>query len=250
MSISVVIVDDELHARIYLRELLKLVFEDKIHVVAECSCVKDAVKAINKLNPSLVFLDIQMQDESGFELFSYFENRSFQVIFTTAHKNFAIEAIKISAFDYLLKPICSEELQQSVLKFESHIKNSEQNDNIKILLENLALRNNSDKRMIISTKKGFEVLFVNDIIYCKAEESYSSFVTKDKIISSSKPFKETCETLLEPTFIRVHKSFLVNVNYIKRFNTSAYTLDLTEGMCIPVSDKSFTKKKLIDAIST
>lgn len=249
MSINVIIVDDELPARQYLREVLKLVFLDKVNIVAECDCVKDAVKVINKFNPELVFLDIQMPDENGFELFNYFKDRSFEVVFTTAHKNFAIEAIKMSAFDYLLKPIGIDELKQSVLKFESRRANLNVNDHFKVLLENLSATAYNEKKVIISTKTGFEVIFVNEIVYCKSEDSYTSFIIKNKTILSSKPFKEICETLSEPTFIRVHKSFLVNVNYIKRFNTAEYALELLGGFNIPVSDKSFNKKKLIDAIS-
>lgn len=249
MSINVVIVDDELRAHTYLRELLNLLFPEKIKVVAECHSVKEAVISIKKLNPDLVFLDIQMPDESGFELFNYFENRYFEVIFTTAHKHFAIEAIKMSAFDYLLKPIGIGELKQSLMKFESNQTGLNLKNDLKILLENVALRNICDRKIIISTKAGFEVIFVKEIIYCKAAESYTSFVTKNKTIISSKPFKETCEALTEPTFLRVHKSFLVNVNYIKRFNTADYALELVDGLTIPVSDKSFNKKKLIDAIS-
>lgn len=105
-----------------------------------------------------------MPFENGFELFNYFKDRSFEVVFTTAHKNFAIEAIKISAFDYLLKPIGIDELKQSVIKFESRRVNLNVNDHFKVLLENLSATAYNEKKIIISTKTGFEVIFVNEIV--------------------------------------------------------------------------------------
>lgn len=249
MKISVLIVDDEVHARSFLRELLNLIYGDKIVILSECATVQEAVKAIVKYNPDVVFLDIQMPDQNGFELFNYISDRSFEVIFTTAHKNFALDAIKLSAFDYLLKPINMEELQASIARLEVKFQSEVTVNKFKVLLENLETTKSRDKKIIISTKTGFEVLFTNQIMYCKAEESYSHFFTEEKTILSSKAFKDICEVLSEPIFIRVHKSYLVNINFIKKFNTADYSLELMGGMKIPVSDKSFTKKKLIDAIS-
>lgn len=247
--LKVVIVDDESPARSYLSKLLELLYPEKFFIVDECDSVEKAVLSITKFCPDIVFLDIQMPRKNGFELFKYFKNIQFEVIFTTAHKNFAIEAIKMSAFDYLLKPINPEELQISLSRFESKIENNKDVNRFQLLLKNLENKINSDKKIVLSTKKGFEVISANSILYCKAEESYSKFFRIDDFILSSKSFKEACEILVEPTFIRIHKSYIVNVNFIKFFNTSEYMLELVNGVIIPVSDKSFTKKKLIDAIS-
>lgn len=249
MKISVLIVDDEAPARAFLRELLKLIYGDEVIVLSECASVQDAVKAIVKYHPDVVFLDIQMPDQNGFELFKYFSNHSFEVLFTTAHKNFAIDAIKLSAFDYLLKPINVEELKASLERLKLKLQSEGTVDKLKIFIDNLEATKNIEKKIVISTKTGFEVLLMNEIMYCKAEESYSRFYLAEKEILSSKGFKEICDILSEPLFIRVHKSYLVNVNFITRFHTAEYDLELMNGIKIPVSDKSFTKKKLIDTIT-
>lgn len=247
MQIKVLIVDDEFPARNYLSSLLTLLYPAKIVVVDECDSVKNAVVAIQKHNPDIVFLDIQMPGESGLELFNYFTTINFKVIFTTAFKDFALDAFKVSALDYLLKPLTVSDVRDAVNRYE---KNLDQTEEGKKALDFEHLNSNpTDKKLVISTKKGFEVLSFNEIIYCKAEESYTRFITNDGAIFASKTFRDSCANLLEPTFIRVHKSYIVNVNFIKSFNTAEYSLVLVNGETIPVSDKSFTKKRLMDAIA-
>lgn len=247
MYIKVLIVDDEFPARSYLSSLLKLLYPDKIRVVEECDSVKNAVIAIQKHRPDLVFLDIQMPEENGLELLNYFSKIDFKVIFTTAYKDFALDAIKVNALDYLLKPLTVSDVRDAVERFEKTSTAANSIETIAVS-ESQNLKS-SDKKIIISTKKGFEVLNLNDILYCKAEESYTHFFTADGTILASKSFGDSCKTLLEPTFIRVHKSYVVNVNFIKSFNTSEFSLELLSGEIIPVSDKSFTKKRLMDAIA-
>lgn len=247
MQIKVVIVDDEFPARKYLSSLLTLLFPEKILVVAECDSVKNAVIAIHKHAPDLVFLDIQMPDESGLELSNYFTTADFKIIFTTAFKDFALDAFKINALDYLLKPLTVSDVRDAISRYEASLISPANTKTLQPLNE--VSQNLYDRKLVISTKKGFEVLNINDILYCKAEESYTHFYTKDGAILASKGFKESCSYLLEPTFIRVHKSYIVNVNFIKSFNTAEYSLVLLNGEIIPVSDKSFTKKRLMDAIS-
>ena len=249
MKLNVLIVDDESPARNLLKKLLLMLFPDLIAEIYECDSVRNAIKCINQFNPDIVFLDIQMPDENGFELFKYFQEINFEIIFTTAHKDFAINAIKSSAFDYLLKPINVVELKASISRFEIKKEKTNQMVRLTLLLENLDVQTPTEKKIVISTKKGFEVLSKNAILYCEAEDSYSNFVTVEKKVLSSKSFKDSCEILNDSNFIRIHKSYVINTNFIKSFNTSEYTLELSNGVKLPVSDKSFTKKKLIDAIS-
>lgn len=245
MLIKVIIVDDEFPARKFLSSLLTLLFPDTIVIVEECDSVKNAVIAIHKHNPDLVFLDIQMPEESGLELLNYFTKVDFKVIFTTAHKDFAVDAFKVNALNYLLKPLTVSDVRDAINRYLTEIDTASNIRNCQPLLDSAQL----DKKFIISTKRGFEVLNLNEIIYCKAEESYTHFFTIHGAILASKSFGDSCKNLLEPTFIRVHKSYSVNVNFIKSFNTSEFTLELLNGEVIPVSDKSFTKKRLMDAIA-
>lgn len=248
MLIKVVIVDDEFPARNYLSSLLTLLYPCKVSVVEQCDSVKSAVVAIQKHNPDIVFLDIQMPEEGGLELFNYFTTVDFKVIFTTAYKDFALDAFKVNALDYLLKPLTVADVRDAVERYEKASDSSLKIQKDKPLLESIDVEV-PDKKLIISTKRGFEVLNLNDILYCKAEESYTRFFTVEGNILASKPFGESCKSLLEPTFIKVHKSYIVNVNFIKSFHTSEFSLELLNGAIIPVSDKSFTKKRLMDAIA-
>ena len=248
MQIKVLIVDDEFPARKYLSSLLTLLYPAKIVVVEECDSVKSAVVAIQKYSPDIVFLDIQMPEESGLELMNYFSIINFKIIFTTAFKDFALDAFKVNALDYLLKPLTVADVRAAIERYQQNLIHAvEAIESLSILEQ--ANSGGSDKKLVISTKKGFEVLNLTDIIYCKAEESYTHFFTKDGGILASKTFRDSCVNLIEPTFIRVHKSYVVNVNFIKSFNTSDYSLLLLNGESIPVSDKSFTKKRLMDAIA-
>ena len=246
-KIKVLIVDDEFPARNYLSSLLTLLYPTKVVVVEECDSVKNAVIAIQKYRPNIVFLDIQMPGEGGLELFNYFTVIDFKVIFTTAFKDFALDVFKVNALDYLLKPLTVSDVKAAVDRYEKEFIKRIDDSISSISDQNKS--DLSDKKLIISTKKGFEVLNLHEIIYCKAEESYTHFVTNEGVILASKTFRDSCVNLLEPTFIRVHKSYIVNVNFVKSFNTAEYSLVPVNGETIPVSDKSFTKKRLMDAIT-
>lgn len=248
MLIKVLIVDDEFPARKYLSSLLMLLYPSRIVVVEECDCVKSAVTAIRKHKPDLIFLDIQMPEENGFELFNYFDVIDFEVIFTTAFKDFALNALKVSALDYLLKPLTISDVKDAIARYDVKLDTSVESKKLTPVFDYFNQKIETDKKLIISTKKGFEVINIAEIMYCKAEESYSHFYTELGNILSSKSFKDSCSSLLEPVFIKVHKSYCVNVNFIKSFNTSDFSLQMSNGETIPVSDKSFTKKRLMDAI--
>ena len=249
MKLKVIIVDDELHARSFLRKLCERYYIDRIEVVDECISVESAVVSIRKYKPDLVFLDIQMPNENGFHLLDYFDGIPFEIIFTTAYKDHALEAIKCSALDFLVKPIGVDDFKNAIHKYNSKTNTNIGIDRFKLLSENINNQFADKQRIIFSTKNGFKAIQANTIVYCKAEESYTNIYTIEDDLLSSKSFKEICELLVEPTFIKVHKSYLVNVNYIKSFNSVDYTLEMITDAKVLVSDKSFTKKKLIDAIT-
>ena len=249
MKLKVIIVDDESHARSFLKKLCNHLYNDKIEIVDECDSVKNAVTSIKKYNPDIVFLDIQMPDENGFELIKYFESIPFEIIFTTAHKEYAIEAIKNSALDYLIKPISIDDFKLSIARVEK-VKSDKINfDRYKLLAENITNQNTGKERIVFPSKTGFEVVQVNTIIFCKSDGAYTTVHTLDKKYFTSKSFKETCELLYSSNFLKVHRSFLININFVIAFRSDEFILEMITGDKIPVSDKSFTKKELIDAIS-
>lgn len=249
MKLKVIIVDDESHARSFLKKLCNHLYKDKIEIVDECDSVKNAVASIKKYNPDIVFLDIQMPDENGFELFKYFESIPFEIIFTTAHKEYAVDAIKNSALDYLIKPISIDDFKLAIARVEKAKSDKVNFDRYKLLAENITNQNTGKERIVFPSKTGFEVVQANTIVFCKSDGAYTIVHTLDKKYFTSKSFKETCELLDSSNFLKVHRSFLININFVTGFRSDEFILEMITSDKIPVSDKSFTKKELIDAIS-
>ena len=137
MKIKVIIVDDEMHARSFLRKFCERYHSDTIDVLEECSSVESAVRAIKRYQPDLIFLDIQIPDENGFELLKYFDKINFEIIFTTAYKEFAIDAIRKSALDYLVKPFSTEDFNIAISRFFSKKNIKIDFDRFKLLIENI-----------------------------------------------------------------------------------------------------------------
>ena len=246
--IKTIIVDDEFNAREFLEKLLLRYFPDKFLILAKCESVDEAVLAIEKFNPEIVFLDVQMPNKNGFELFKEVKDILFEVIFTTAHSEFAIDAIKCSALDYLLKPINYIDLLETVKKFDSKLHKASQQDKLMLLIENLDIGNTEFKKIAFPTETGFELLKINAILYCEADSNYCKIVyLNGKKITISKTLKYVEELLPTTIFHRIHKSYLVNLNYVTRFNKSNELLvELTNGETLPVAIRQ--KEDFINAI--
>lgn len=214
--IKTVVVDDEKKGRELLVNVLKN-YCNGIEVVGQAENANEAYKVINRENPDLVFLDIEMPNGTGFDLLKMFSKISFHVIFTTAYDHYAIKAIKYSALDYLLKPIDIDELQESVAKVHEHTSINPQNPNIEVLLSAL---NNVDKvkKIAIPDQEGVAIVEVKNIIRCQADSNYTLIFLKDgtKVVST-KTLKEYNNLLDEETFMRVHNSYLININHIKKY---------------------------------
>ncbi|HEX6891615.1 MAG TPA: response regulator, partial [Chryseolinea sp.] len=161
-----IIVDDELKSRETLRKMVTSYCEG-IEVLATCQSVKEAVDAINTLTPDVVFLDVQMQGETGFDLLSKLEDIKFEVIFTTAHSEYALKALRSSAIDYLLKPIDISDLQKAVAKVEKK-QNIHFAERLQQLIQNLKGTNSENYKLAIPISDGLIFIKANDILYCKA----------------------------------------------------------------------------------
>jgi two-component system LytT family response regulator len=246
--ITAVIIDDEQNARDFLFKLLARYFEKKIVVLDKCDSVKSGVDAINNLNPDLVFLDIQMPNENGFELFKYFESVNFEVIFTTAYKDYAIDAIRHSALDYLLKPINYIDLLSTVKRYENQRDSLKRQERISILLENLSTDNSSYNKVALPTQNGFELQKLSNIMYCQSDSNYCRVKCLDgKEFLLAKTLKYVEELLASDLFLRIHKSYLVNLNYVTKFNkTDDLTVTLTNAEQLPVSVRK--KEQFLNAI--
>lgn len=246
--IKTILVDDEFNSREFLDKMLTNYFPNKFLVLAKCQCVDEAKIAIAEHQPELVFLDIQMPDKNGFQLLKELNKVNFEIIFTTAHAQFGIDAIKQGALDYLLKPINFTELAESVKKYESKIQKASVFEKFSLLVENLDAGESNYKKIAFPTENGFELLKVNSILYCEADSNYCKVVCLGgKKIILSKTLKFVEEMLPSNVFQRIHKSYLVNLNYVNRVNkTNELMVHLATGETLPVSTRQ--KENLINAI--
>jgi two-component system LytT family response regulator len=246
--IKTIIVDDEYNASEFLKKLLNHYFPAKFLVLDTCESIDDAVLSIAKFSPELVFLDIQMPNKNGFQLFKEIQDINFEVIFTTAHSEFAIDAIKCSALDYLLKPINYIDLLETVKKYDAKLNKASQQEKLKLLIENIDTGSSEFKKIAFPTETGFELIKTNSILYCEAAGCYCYLKCLDgKKIIISKALKYVEELLPKTIFQRIHKTYLVNLNYVNRFNKSnGLVVELTNGEIIPVSIRK--KEIFINAI--
>ncbi len=218
---SVFIVDDEQRAIETLSKTLTTFF-DNIIVLGTATNVLEAYSQIVETKPQLLFLDIEMGLESGFELLEKFENIFFHVAFVTAHEEFALKAIKFSALDYIIKPASVSDLKQLIQKLESQPKNNEENQKVKQLFGNFLTQDKSEHKITIAIAEGYDFIKVNDILYLMADGSYTNFCLKNgQKLTTSKSLK-FFESILESYgFFRIHNSTLINLKYIKRISKSA-----------------------------
>ncbi len=231
------IIDDEPRVADSLRKIIEKYLPKKIRVVFMAHSVEESLPLIHQHKPDMVFLDIEMPGENGFQLFRYFENPSFKVVITTAYKEYAINAIKHSALDYLLKPINHIELLELIKKIEKQEQNSHFKFQLDTLVSHLNNTTEPQSKIALPTHAGIEFVKVNNIVYCQAENSYTTLNTSlNEAILVTKTLKAVEELLPENMFLRIHKSFLVNRNYIKAFQrTGGQGVMLENGMQLPVA---------------
>jgi two-component system LytT family response regulator len=211
-----IIVDDELKSR----ESLKILLEDfceNVEVLALCQNVAEGIEAIKKYKPDIIFLDIQMQRETGFDLLAQLKTIDFEIVFTTAYSEYAIKAFKFSAIDYLLKPINIEELKRALTKVEKKLSGNF-SDRLAQLIQNLNPSNAQNYKLALPTSDGLVFVKVEDIIYCEASSNYTEIYMSDgKKHLVSRTLKEYEDMLVEHNFYRIHNSHLINLNAIKKY---------------------------------
>jgi two-component system LytT family response regulator len=213
--LKAIIVDDELKARENLLILLHD-FVNGIEVVALCQNISEAIEAIKLHSPEIVFLDIQLQRETGFDLLTKLKEINFEVIFTTAHTEYAIKAFKFSAIDYLLKPIDIEELKKAVSKVEKRVGNT-MTSRLTELVQNLKFGPAENFKIALPTLEGLIFVKIDDILYCEASSNYTQIFTLEGKYLVSKTLKEYDELLSDHNFFRIHNSYLININSIKKY---------------------------------
>jgi len=227
-KIRAVIIDDEESARDVLSNLL-LRFCPEIELIGKYSNIPDAVGFIKSEKPSLVFLDIEMPVYAGYEIVNFFDEIPFEIVFVTAYDKYALRAFEISAMDYLLKPINIDRLKESVERVTNAF-------NLKLQIEKLDILKNTiksksiDKIMVLD--KGYSyAISLSEIIAIEAQESYSLIHTDKRKYTVSKNLKHYEELFEEDSvLIRVHKSWIVNKNFIQSYSKSEFSIKLKGGL--------------------
>ena len=216
--INAILVDDEEHCRQTLSNMLDKHFSDKVNLMAQCCTVEEGVATIKKLKPQLIFLDVEIGNSTGFNLLQQLDDFNFEVIFTTAHNHYAMQAIKFSALDFLLKPFGVDDMREALSRLQQKINAADANEQFKILFENLKKMNNPAKKLALPTLNGINFVPIQDIIRCESDINYTTFylMNKNKIVVA-KTLKEFEEMLEGYNFFRVHNSHLINLAHIKNY---------------------------------
>src|SRR5699024_11076755 len=232
-------------------EILTLILEehcDNVEVVGVGRTVEEAVDIIKQTNPDILFLDVEMPPQNGFDVLHEFSEIDFDVIFTTAHEEYAIQAIKCSALDYLLKPLKIEEVKAAIEKVNSHGKKQSFDELISFLKDQLKQKNNGLSKIIITEEEGYTLVKLKDIIYCEASDSYTKIhLVKKKTCLVSKPLKEYDILLNNKGFYRTHKSYIVNMSHISKIIKgvgAAVIMSNNEIIPIALRKKNLFFKKL------
>ncbi len=233
MKLRAIIIEDEEDIQLILTNLISRFCED-VEIVATVDRVSKAVQAINQHQPDLVFLDIELPQENGFALFNYFPKPTFEVIFTTAYSKYAIKAIRLSAIDYLLKPIDLEDLRAAIQIVKERKTLNVSQKKIEILQENL---NSRSEKLVLPTQSGYSFVDLENILYCQSQGNYTAFfLLGQKKILVSKTLKLYAEILENFNFYRVSRSHLINLNHIKEYGRSKNpSITMQDDSIIPMS---------------
>ena len=229
-SINAVIVEDEPKNITLLKNMLEM-YCPQVNITGDAHSVESAVNIITKINPDLVFLDIEISGGNSFQLLDMLQPVKFDIIFVTAYDNYLLKAIKYSALDYLFKPINIKELITAVNKSFERIQNQKASQQIEILLKHFSSAKNN-ATITLPTSFGFYVIAVQNIIRCEAKGSYTVFYMNDgKSHTASKTLKEYEDVLPRDVFFLAHHSHLINIHFIVKYHRGT-------GGIIEMKDKS------------
>lgn len=245
---NVVIIDNDEKIRLGLRTMIEK-FCPQITQLNEGSSIKTGIEAISKHQPDLVFLDVELDEGTGMDLLSKLNSYNFDVVFITAFNKYAVDAFKFSAIDFILKPIGLDDLLNSIQKTEQKRKLGQLEEQLKVLRENLKDLSKADKKIVLRDSSNLFFVKIRDIIFCKAEGSYTEFYIEgnQKIVTSS--MLKEYESMLETYgFLRTHHSYLVNLNKIERFDKSdGGSLLMSNKKSVPVSQRK--KDQVLEILS-
>jgi two-component system LytT family response regulator len=230
---KVLVIDDEKPTRDFIKRLIDS-YNFGVEVYTDGENVATGVEAIHRLQPDLVILDIQMPDGNGFDLLKSIPVKNFEVIFITAFQEYAVQAIRFSALDYILKPIDSEELKQAIDNALNTITRKTEDSQLSVLQHNMQL--NAKRKLVLKTQESIHIVEIDDIIRCEADKNYTLFFfTNIKKILVSKTLKDFDVLLSGLTFFRAQQSHLINLNYVERYDRHDNSIIMKDGSVIPLA---------------
>lgn len=239
-DIKTVIIDDEAHARVALRGIIEENLKN-VSVLGEAKNLPDGVKLIKKLKPDVVLLDIEMPEYSGLEILDFFDEKEvdFKIVFVTAYNQYALNAFQLSATDYIVKPVQLGDLQRAFKKVRP---SSEGNINVlKAILDD-----SSNKKIILNANGAQEVIDLDDILYIKADGSYSDVVLKNRRLCITKRLAEFEKLQEIGPFLRIHRSQIINTSHIKKISKSdGGSVFMTDGAELSISKE---KREELDKV--
>lgn len=232
----VVIIDDETSARIILKSFLEKFFSH-YQIVGEADSVQGAISVIQHTKPDLVFLDIQLNLGTGFNVLEAIDKPTFHVIFITAYENYAIEAFRFAAIDYLLKPLKITDLKSAIARFEQRIVPAISSAHSEALRENLKVDDIRKGKIVLPTMDGFEVAGIVDIVRLESDRNYTRiFLKGGSVCVVSKTLKEFEDMLLPYGFFRIHHSHMIHLQYVRKYiRGQGGEVLMTDEAVIPVS---------------
>ena len=237
-KLRTILVDDEKDGR----EVVKFFLEGNsdIEIVGEANSVKSAKNLINKVSPDLVLLDIEMPDGTGFEVLKGFNEPTFKVVFITGYDHYAIKAIKFSAIDYLLKPISKTELEEAIERVKTQL---DKEDKRLSNLQSITQEEKEIDRIIISSHNGFRTLMLEEIVSIESKPgNYALFYTKEnKEYLCTKPLKYFENLFPTHLFNRIHKSYIINLQYVTHYNNKSGEVTLLTDRILEVAFRRRSK---------
>lgn len=233
------IVIDDLEPDIELfNRIIERHFNHTLEIIGSAESVKEGVELLKRNSPDIVFLDIEMPAENGFKFFEHIEGHTSEVIFLTGYKQYAIEANKYPAFDYLLKPVDHTKLKDALARFEKKRNSNTKQKPFEAIVSNYDYGTNIGLKVAFPSMNGYNMVLINSILYCEGDVNYTKVHFSDgKQLMLSRTLKEVEAILASPFFFRIHKSFLVNLNYIKSYSRIDKNVMLDNKETLPVSTR-------------
>jgi two-component system LytT family response regulator len=247
-KLRILIVDDEQHVREAIGQMVTLYCSDA-EVVAEAAGVSEAVNAIKQHKPGIVLLDVDIKDGTGFDVLKQFPSPDFKVIFITAFQEYAVQAFRFSALDFLLKPLVPELLVEAIKKAQDVIDLKNMSLKIDSFIYNMDSLSKGTKKIILKTADTIHVINMQDIVYCEADRSYTNFYLSDKTrIMVSTTLGDYEDLFSGYGFLRIHQSYLLNVSYMKRYERGDGGKAVLVGdISLPVATRK--KEQLLQLLS-